>query len=106
MALDIASRLRPRNINQALAWLLASVMVPLLLGAIGLLEAQWRDEQRLAQNQLSALAQTLVHAIDGELDHGRTQLEVIAASPLMDAGATGSNCTVSARRWRCGGRAA
>ena len=86
MALDIASRFRPRNINQALAWLLASVMVPLLLGAVGLLEAQWREQQRLAQNQLTALAQTLVHAIDAELDHGRIQLEVIAASPLMDAG--------------------
>lgn len=86
MALDIASRLRPRNINQALVWLLASVMVPLLLGAIVLLEAQWHDEKQAAQNQLSALAQTLVQAVDGELEHGRTQLEVIAASPLMDAG--------------------
>jgi PAS domain S-box-containing protein len=85
MAFDIASRLRPRNINQALAWLLASVMVPLLLGAVGLLEAQRREDRQSAQNQLSALAQTLVHAVDGELDHGRIQLEVIAASPLMDA---------------------
>ncbi len=84
MALNIASRLRPRNINQALAWLLVSVMVPLLLGAVGLLEAQWREEQKLAQNQLSALAQTLLHAVDSEFDHGRTQLEVMAASPLID----------------------
>jgi len=85
LALDIAWRLRPRNINQALAWLLASVMVPLLLGSVGLLQAQWREEQKLAQNQLSALAQALVHAVDRELEHGRTELEVMAASPLMDA---------------------
>jgi PAS domain S-box-containing protein len=80
-----ASRLRPRNINQALAWLLACVMVPLLLGATALLVVQWRQERQLAQNQLSALAQTLVQALDRELDYDRAQLEVLAASPLIDA---------------------
>jgi PAS domain S-box-containing protein len=86
LGLDIASRLRPRNLNQALGWLLACVMVPLLLGAMALLVVQWRQQQQLAQHQLSALARTLVHAVDRELDNGRAQLEVIAASPLMDTG--------------------
>jgi PAS domain S-box-containing protein len=81
---SIASRLRPRNLNQALGWLLASVMVPLLLGAIALLVVQWRQERELAQNHLTALAQTLIQSIDRELDHGRAQLEVIAASPMID----------------------
>ena len=81
----IASWLRPRNIYQALGWLLACVMVPLLLGAMALLVVQWRQEHELAQKQLSTLAQTLVQAVDGELNYGRAQLEVIAASTVIDA---------------------
>ena len=77
-------RLRPRNLNQALGWLLASVIVPLLLGALVLLVVQTRQEQELARDQLSTLAQTLVQAVDRELDRGRAQLEVIAASPVID----------------------
>jgi PAS domain S-box-containing protein len=81
----IASWLRPRNIYQALGWLLACVMVPLLIGAMTLLVVEWRQERELAQKQLSTLAQTLLQAIEGELDYGRGQLEVIAASPMIDA---------------------
>src|SRR6185369_12642451 len=81
----IASWLRPRNIYQALGWLLACVMVPLLLGATALLVVEWRQERQLAEKQLSTLAQTLVQAVDGELNYGRAQLEVIAASPVIDA---------------------
>lgn len=80
----ISSRLRPRNLNQALAWLLAWVIVPLLLGALVLLVVQSRQAQLLTQNQLSTLAQTLVQAVDRELDYGEAQLEVIAASPVID----------------------
>jgi signal transduction histidine kinase/ActR/RegA family two-component response regulator len=83
--LSIASKFRPHNLNQALGWLLASVIVPLLLGALVLLVAQSRQEREQAQKQLSALAQTLVQAVDRELDHGRAQLEVLAASPVVDA---------------------
>ena len=81
----ITSWLRPRNIYQALGWLLACVMVPLLLGAMALLVVEWRQERQLAEKQLSTLAQTLVQAVDGELNYARVQLEVIAASPVIDA---------------------
>jgi signal transduction histidine kinase/ActR/RegA family two-component response regulator len=81
----ISSRLRPRNLNQALGWLLACVIVPLLLGALALLVVQSRQAQLLTQNQLSTLAQTLVQAVDRELDYGEAQLEVIAALPVIDA---------------------
>ncbi|HWI84052.1 ATP-binding protein [Ramlibacter sp.] len=85
-ALDLASAVRPRNISQALGWLLASFMVPLLLGAVALLEGQWRGEQRMVQNQLTALVQALVRSVDSEFEHGRAQLEVLAVSSLIDAG--------------------
>ncbi|MDP3761900.1 MAG: ATP-binding protein [Ramlibacter sp.] len=78
------SRLRPRTLNQALGWLLAAVIVPLLLGALALLAVQASQERRLAQGQLTILAQTLVQAVDRELDNGLAQLEVLAASPLVD----------------------
>ena len=76
--------LRPRNLNQALGWLLATVIVPLLLGALVLLVVQTRQEQEKDRDQLATLAQTLVQAVDRELDHGRAQLEVIAAAPVID----------------------
>jgi signal transduction histidine kinase/ActR/RegA family two-component response regulator len=77
-------RPRPRNLNQALGWLLASVIVPLLLGALILLVVQARQEQEKDRDQLATLAQTLVQAVDRELDHGKAQLEVIAAAPVID----------------------
>ena len=76
--------IRPKNLNQALGLLLIFVTVPLLLGALALLVAQSRHERQLAQTQLSALAATLVQAVDRELDHGKAQMEVLAASSLMD----------------------
>ncbi|MGZ5847786.1 MAG: hybrid sensor histidine kinase/response regulator [Ramlibacter sp.] len=78
--------LRPRNLNQALGRLLAAVMVPLLLGTLGVLALQARQEHKLAQTRLAALAQTLMLATDAEFERGRAQLEVLAASPLIDAG--------------------
>ena len=83
--LEFASRLRPRTLNQALGTLLAAVIVPLLLGSLVLLVAEARQERQHAQDQLTILAQTLVQAVDRELDHGRAQLEVLAVSPVMDA---------------------
>jgi PAS domain S-box-containing protein len=80
-----ALRPRPRNIYQALWWLLAAVMVPLLLGALALLVVQSRQEEQLARNHLQTLAQTLVQAVDREFNYGRGQLEVLAASPAVDA---------------------
>jgi signal transduction histidine kinase len=77
-------RFRPHNLNQALSWLLASVIVPLLLGALALLVVQAQHERQLAQTQISALAQTLLNAVERELDHGRAQLEVLAAAPVID----------------------
>ncbi|MDB5793598.1 MAG: putative histidine kinase, hybrid [Massilia sp.] len=76
--------MKPRNLNQALSLLLFFVTVPLLLGALALLVAQARHERQLAQNQLGALAKTLVQAVDRELDHGKAQLEVLAASGIID----------------------
>ena len=75
----------PRNINQAFGWMLVAVMVPLLLGAFVLLGVQSRQEQHLAQDHLATLARMLAQAVDRELDYGRGQLEVIAASPAVDA---------------------
>lgn len=77
--------IRPRNINQALCLLLALVIVPLVLGATILLIVQWRLERELLQKQLTALAQSLVQTVEGELDYGRGQLEAIGASPVIDA---------------------
>lgn len=81
-----ALRLRPRNINQALGWLLAAVMGPLLVGAFVLLGVQWRQEEHLAEEHLETLAKALIQAVDREFDHSRGQLEVIAALPAIDAG--------------------
>jgi len=67
-----------------LVGLLASVIVPLSLGALILLVAQSRQEREIASNQLETLAQTLVQAVDRELDHGRAQLEVVAAAPVIN----------------------
>lgn len=72
------------TLQQALVGLLASVIVPLLLGALILLVAQSRQEREIASAQLETLAQTLVQAVDRELDHGRAQLEVLAAAPVIN----------------------
>ncbi|TFZ08908.1 ATP-binding protein [Ramlibacter humi] len=77
-------RFRPHNLNQALWRLLAAVLAPLLVGTFGLLALQTVQENRLAQTRLSALAQTLVQAIDAEFGRAHAQLEVLAASPLID----------------------
>jgi len=77
-------RLRPRNLNQALILLLGAVIVPLLLGALGLVVLQARQEQLQARAHLGVLAGSLVQTVDGELDNARSQLEVLAASRLLD----------------------
>jgi len=64
--------------------LLLFVTVPLLLGALALLVSQARYERQLARTQLTALAQTLVQAVDRELDRGKAQLEVLAASSVIE----------------------
>jgi signal transduction histidine kinase len=79
-------RFRPHNLNQALWRLLAAVLAPLLVGMFGLLALQSVQENRLAQTRLSALAQTLVQTTDAEFERARAQLEVLAASPLIDEG--------------------
>ena len=76
--------IKPKNLNQLLSLLLIFVTVPLLLGALALMVAQAQHERQLAQTQLSALARTLVQAVDRELDHGKAQLEVLAASSVID----------------------
>ncbi len=78
--------LRPRDLNQALWRLLLAVIAPLLLGALALLALQASDDKRLAQVRLAALAQSLVQTVDAEFERGRAQLEVLAASPQVDAG--------------------
>src|SRR3954462_2446802 len=77
--------LRPRNLNQALGRLLAAVIIPLLLGTLGVLALQARQENRLAQARLATLTQTLLLASDAEFERGRAQLEVLAAAPQIDA---------------------
>ncbi|TFZ02286.1 response regulator [Ramlibacter henchirensis] len=77
---------RPRTLNQTLWRLLAAVLAPLLVGTLVLLILQTVQENRLAQTRLSALAQTLAQATDAEFDRARAQLEVLAASPLLDEG--------------------
>ena len=78
--------LRPRNLNQALWRLLFAVLAPLLLGTLGLLALQAWQDRELARTRLAALAQTLVQAVEAEFERGRAQLEVLAASPLVDQG--------------------
>ena len=60
------------------------VTVPLLLGALALLVAQDRYEKQQQRKQVAALAQTLVQAVDSELNHATTQLKVIAATRVID----------------------
>lgn len=76
--------MRPRTLNQTLGWLLASVIVPLILGALLLLYVQALQDQRAAQKQLVVLAQTLMQTVDRELAVGLEQLEVIAAAPMVN----------------------
>lgn len=78
--------LRPRTLTQALWLLLAAVVAPLLLGTLVLLAVQTAQENQLARSRLGALTQTLLQAVDAEFDRGRAQLEVLAASQLIDAG--------------------
>jgi signal transduction histidine kinase/CheY-like chemotaxis protein len=80
------SLLKPRTLNQSLGWLLAAVVLPLLAGALGLLALQADQEQDAAQARLAVLAQTLVQTSDAEFERSRAQLEVLAASPLVDSG--------------------
>ncbi|MES2840090.1 MAG: ATP-binding protein [Pseudomonadota bacterium] len=75
--------MKSRTLNQTLGWLLATVIIPLLLGTLLLLYVQGLQEQRAAQRQLAVLAQTLMQTVDRELAVGREQLEVIAASPMV-----------------------
>lgn len=86
MANALRWRWRPRNLNQAITWLVAAITVPLLLGALIQIVDQARHEAQVADEHLATLAQALVHAVDRELDYGRGQLEVIAVSPMIDAG--------------------
>ena len=74
--------LKPKNLNQALGLLLLFLAVP--LGALALLVSQANHERQLARTQLTTLAQTLVQAVDREMDHSKAQLEVLAASSVMD----------------------
>ena len=76
--------IKPRNLNQVLSLLLIFVTVPLLLGALALLVAQARHERQLTQTHLTALATALAQAVDRELDHGKAQLDVLAASSIID----------------------
>jgi signal transduction histidine kinase/ActR/RegA family two-component response regulator len=78
--------LRPRTLNQTLWRLLAAVLAPLLLGTVALMVMQTVQENRIARTRLSALAETLVQATDAEFDRARAQLEVVAASHLLDDG--------------------
>jgi signal transduction histidine kinase/CheY-like chemotaxis protein len=77
---------RPQTLNKVLWRLLAAVLAPLLLGTLLLLALQTVQENRLARTRLAALAQTLAQATDAEFDRARAQLEVLAASPLLDEG--------------------
>jgi signal transduction histidine kinase/CheY-like chemotaxis protein len=77
---------RPQTLNKVLWRLLAAVLAPLLLGTLLLLALQTVQETRLARTRLAALAQTLAQATDSEFDRARAQLEVLAASPLLDEG--------------------
>jgi signal transduction histidine kinase/ActR/RegA family two-component response regulator/type II secretory pathway pseudopilin PulG len=77
---------RPRNLNQVLWRLLGAIVVPLLLGTLALLALQNSQDKRASQSRLVALAETLVQAVDAEFERGRAQLEVLAASPDIDAG--------------------
>ena len=77
---------RPQTLNKVLWRLLAAVLAPLLLGTLLLLALQTVQENRLARTRLAALAQTLALATDAEFDRARAQLEVLAASPLLDEG--------------------
>jgi hypothetical protein len=76
---------RAQTLNRIFAWLLASVIVPLLLGALVLLYVQALQERRATDAQLTALATTLVEAVEREFDVRREQLDVIADSPMMEA---------------------
>ncbi|WP_143762980.1 hybrid sensor histidine kinase/response regulator [Ramlibacter tataouinensis] len=78
--------LKPRNLNHVLGRLLAAVIAPLLLGTLALLTWQTSQENRLAQTRLLALAHALVQASDAEFDRGIAQLQVLAASPMIDEG--------------------
>jgi len=78
------SMIKPKNLNQALSLLLFFVTVPLLMGALALLVTQARNERQMRQTQLTALARTLTQAVDRELDHGKAQMQVLAASSTID----------------------
>ena len=75
---------RPRNLNQVLWRLLGAVVLPLLLGTLALLALQSAQDKRASRSRLTALAETLVQAVDAEFDRGRAQLEVLAAAPEID----------------------
>ena len=80
-----ASRRRPRTLRQALAWLLAGALVPLLLMSTFFLALQWEQQREASLNRLRDLALALQLSVDRELALDQTALQVLATSAAIEA---------------------
>jgi PAS domain S-box-containing protein len=75
---------RSWTVRQAMALMLACVVLPVVVASALLLGAHWRGERDKAREELRGEAQALADAIDRKLDVGTGQLRTLAASRSFD----------------------
>ncbi|WP_119153397.1 PAS domain S-box protein [Caldimonas tepidiphila] len=77
---------RQRSLRRSLSGLVLAALLPLALGAMIVQWQHWQARRASVQQGLRDTAQALMLAIEGELATERALLELLAASPLIDAG--------------------
>ena len=81
-----ASRRPPRTLRQALAWLLAGALIPLLLISTLFLARQWVLQREASLDRLRDLALVLQLSVDRELALDQTALQILATSDAIEVG--------------------
>jgi signal transduction histidine kinase len=81
-----ASKSRSRTLRQALAWLLAGALIPLLLISTFFLARQWVLQHEASLNRLRDLALALQLSVDRELALDQTALQILATSAAIEVG--------------------
>ena len=74
----------PLTLHRAIGLVFAMVVLPLALGCIALVTAQWRHERAVVAQQMQSLAIQLAHGVDLHYTQARSQLEALAVLPALD----------------------
>ncbi len=75
---------RSWTVRQAMALMLACVVLPVVVASALLLLAHWRGERDKAQDALREEAEAVAAAVDRDIDVGLAQLRTLAASRSFD----------------------